>query len=60
MLLAVQVQFEGVHADGAELVCAGDRRGEIAGPADAEIVVVHAGARRAVPPVEIDLRDRRA
>ncbi len=39
--LAVEVKLKRVHADGAELVGSGDGRGEIAGPANAEIVVVH-------------------
>jgi hypothetical protein len=52
---SIQVQLERVHADGSELICAAGWWRKIAGPAHAEIVVIHAGARRAVPPVEVDL-----
>jgi hypothetical protein len=38
------------------LILAAHGRREEAGPAHAEVVVVHVRARRAIPPVEIHLR----
>ena len=53
--LAIQVEFEGVQAECAELVGATGGGLDVAGPAHAEVVVVHIRTRRAVPPMKVDL-----
>jgi len=52
---SIQINLEGVPTVAAELICARNGSEQVAGPADAEIVGIQIGARRFVPPVEIDL-----
>src|ERR1039458_1926691 len=53
---SIQINLEGVPTVAAELIWARSGSAQESGPANAEIVGIQIGARRFVPPVEIDLR----